>query len=199
MIKIQLCRDIHARSEVTNRAGLLDRKSITQALQSTLLVNASILLSGRLKRREQFFWMPGLFGDEIRVALWQLEEFMWWPFGRKKPVEPQRMPVNQISYSQVDITECFGDNLSLQADEWITTSALNVAVGNPTSVGLPPVDAGDDEVYEAANRLSLIRESLPLPSDGVYCPVCHIANIDLAKLRTACPKCGRELLQFGWE
>jgi hypothetical protein len=143
--------------------------------------------------------MPGLFGDEIRIAFWQMEKFMWWPFGRKRTAESQRVPVSQISYSQVDITERFGDNLSLQADEWIATSPLNAAAENSTSMGLPAIDADDDEVYEVANRLSLLRESLTLPNDGVYCPVCHIANIDLAKLRTACPKCGRELLQFGWD
>jgi hypothetical protein len=37
-----------------------------------------------------------------------------------------------------------------------------------------------------------------IPSAGVYCPVCHIANVDLGRLRTPCPQCGRPLLKFGW-
>ena len=50
-----------------------------------------------------------------------------------------------------------------------------------------------------ASKLSQVRESIPIPNDGVYCPICHIANIELAKLRTPCPKCGRALLKFGWD
>ena len=65
-------------------------------------------------------------------------------------------------------------------------------------MGLPSVHASEEEVYEVASKLSLFRESIPIPNDGVYCPICHIANIDLAKLRTPCPKCGRALLKFGW-
>jgi hypothetical protein len=124
-----------------------------------------------------------------------------WPFKKKAeaPEAPQPVPANQISFSQVDTTERFGDNLSLAADEWITTSPLNAMVGDPQSAGLPPVGAGDDEVYRVAERLSRIRESMPLPDDGVYCPVCHIATVTLARLRTPCPKCGRELLKFGWD
>ena len=121
-----------------------------------------------------------------------------WPF-KKKEEAPQPVPANQISFSQVDITERFGDNLSLAADEWITTSPLNAMVANRQSAGLPPVGASDDEVYRVAERLSRIRESMPLPDDGVYCPVCHIATVTLARLRTPCPKCGRELLKFGWD
>jgi hypothetical protein len=56
-----------------------------------------------------------------------------------------------------------------------------------------------DEIYRVASRLSALRESIPIPNDGVYCPVCHIANIDLGRLRTPCPQCGRALLKFGWD
>ena len=66
-------------------------------------------------------------------------------------------------------------------------------------MGLPPVGACDDAVYRVAERLSRIRESVPIPNDGVYCPICHIANVTPARLRTPCPKCGRELLKFGWD
>jgi hypothetical protein len=120
-----------------------------------------------------------------------------WPFKKKKPAV-QAASLEQISYSQLDITERFGDNLSLTEGDWITTSPLNSAVPNPQSVGLPPVGASDDEVYRIAERLSSIRESIPIPDDGVYCPICHIANVALSRLRTPCPKCGRELLKFGW-
>ena len=50
-----------------------------------------------------------------------------------------------------------------------------------------------------ASKLSQVRESIPIPNDGVYCPICHIANIELPKLRTPCPKYGRALLKFGWD
>jgi hypothetical protein len=76
---------------------------------------------------------------------------------------------------------------------------LNATRENPESVGLPSLAADADEIYRIASALSAIRESLPLERDGVYCPVCHIANIDRSKLRTPCPKCGRALLQFGWD
>ncbi len=120
-----------------------------------------------------------------------------WPF-KKKPV-PHAMPPEQIQFSQLDITERFGDNLTLTADEWISTSPLNARIPDAQSQGLPPIGASEDEVYRIADSLSRIRESLPIPNDGVYCPVCHIANVTLALLRTPCPNCGRELLKFGWD
>src|SRR5262249_22746705 len=122
-----------------------------------------------------------------------------WPFKRKKKDASPKGPLEKISYSQVGTTERFGDNLSLTADEWITTSPLNETTPDPQSMGLPPVGASDEEVYHIADRLSRMRESVPIPDDGVYCPVCHIANVTLARLRTPCPKCGRELLKFGWD
>ena len=120
-----------------------------------------------------------------------------WPFKKKKA--RQSVPSQQISFSQVDYTEGFGDNLSLTADDWISTMPLNSTVADPQSMGLPPVGASDEEVYRIAEGLSQLRESVPIPDDGVYCPICHIANVTIARLRTACPKCGRELLKFGWD
>lgn len=117
-----------------------------------------------------------------------------WPFREK-----EKSPVQPISYSQTDITEAFGDNEHLGPDDWIPTVPLNAMTKNPESMGLPPAGAGADEVYQAASKLSELRESIPIPSDGVYCPVCHIANVDLGKLRTPCPQCGRRLLKFGWD
>ncbi len=123
--------------------------------------------------------------------------------GCDKQAAPQSKPPtktispDEISYSQVDITESFGDHLRLKTDDWIATIPINKSV--PNGKGLPPVNASADEVYTAAAKLSRIRESLSLPSDGVYCPVCHIANTQLMKLRTPCPKCGRPLLKFGWD
>src|SRR5262245_29994716 len=104
---------------------------------------------------------------------------------------------HQISYSQVDITPSFGDNEQLGPDEWISTTPLNSMA--PNGLGLPPVGASEEDVYQIASRLSQLRESIPVPNDGVYCPICHIANVQLAKLRTPCPKCGRPLLKFGWD
>ena len=110
---------------------------------------------------------------------------------------PQTMPPGELSYSQLDITERFDDHLHLKPEEWILTVPLNKSV--PNGKGLPPVDASADDVYKAAVTLSQFRESISIPNDGVYCPVCHIANTQLAKLRTPCPKCGRPLLKFGWD
>jgi hypothetical protein len=92
---------------------------------------------------------------------------------------------------QVDLTERFGDDQWLGPDDWIETTPINRLDPDPESVGLPSLAADDEEVYRIAAAVSAIRESLPLDRDGVYCPVCHIANIDRGKLRTPCPKCGR--------
>ncbi len=120
---------------------------------------------------------------------------------RNKPDKPKTQMVSpqDLSYSQLDITENFGDNLSLKPDDWIETSPLNMSMDNPESVGLPPKDADTQTVYEVAVRMSEIREQIPIPSDGVYCPICHIANIEINKLHTPCPRCGRNLLKFGWD
>ena len=103
-----------------------------------------------------------------------------------------------ISFSQLDTTDRFGDNRALGLDDWIETSPLNASIGHPESMGPPPLGASDDETYGVADRLSRMRETIPMPDDGVYCPVCHIANIRLDFLRTPCPRCGRPLLKFGW-
>ena len=118
-----------------------------------------------------------------------------WPFSKKN----EKVPVDAISFSQADITEAFGDNERLGPDEWITTVPLNATTVNPELVGLPPANAGADEVYRVASKLSELRESFPIPNDGVYCPVCYIANVDLGRLRTPCPQCGRGLLKFRWD
>lgn len=118
-----------------------------------------------------------------------------WPFKRKKP----NADLERIMYSQVDITESFGDNERLTPEEWISTNPLNASTDDPESMGLPPRGANPGEVYRIASELSAPRESIPIPTDGVYCPICHIANIDLGKLRTPCPQCGRALLKFGWD
>src|SRR5689334_16539272 len=98
--------------------------------------------------------------------------------GRAKQLAPQSkastqtMPPNEISYSQLDITERFDDHLRLKPEDWIATVPLNKSV--PNGKGLPPVDASADEVYKTADSLSRFRESIRIPSDGVYCPICHI-------------------------
>lgn len=110
----------------------------------------------------------------------------------------EMMSPEEIRFSQLDITEQFDDNQRLGVDEWIAITPLNATMKNPEARGLPPPDADPDEVYRVASKLSELRESIPIRDDGVYCPICHIANIDLGKLRTPCPTCGRELLKFGW-
>jgi len=104
-----------------------------------------------------------------------------------------------MSFSQLDTTLHFVDNVSLKADDWIKTAALNTLAKDPETMGLPPAGTGDEETYEAADRLSRMRESVNIPNDGVYCPICHIANVSLERLRKPCPQCGRPLLKFGWD
>ena len=121
-----------------------------------------------------------------------------WPF--KKKTEPvTQVPPDQIHYSQLDITETFSDNQRLEADEWVSTTPLNKMTPNGQGSGLPPEDASDEEVYTIAAEMSQIRDHFAIANDGVYCPVCHVANTQLTKLRTPCPECGRELLRFGWD
>ena len=119
----------------------------------------------------------------------------WWPFKKKKKVE--YLDPQEVNFTQVDITETFDDHLALSRDDWIDTLPLNSFTSGPPG-NLPLSDASDDEVYRIASELSRIRETFDLPDDGVYCPVCHIANVDRSSLRTPCPKCDRPLLAFGW-
>ena len=123
-----------------------------------------------------------------------------WPFKKKSSeVHPFSAAPQQISYSQLDVTEAFGDNLKLGVDDWIGTVPLSGMIPDPDSSGLPPAGAADDDIYRIADAMSRMRESIPIADDGVYCPVCHIANVSLARLRKPCPKCGRPLLKFGWD
>jgi hypothetical protein len=111
----------------------------------------------------------------------------------------EKVAADSLSFSQLDITEGFGDDRRLGKDDWIATTPLNATIKNPESAGLPALGADANEVYRVASKMSALRESIPIPNDGVYCPICHIANVDLGKLRTPCPQCGRELLKFGWD
>lgn len=99
----------------------------------------------------------------------------------------------------MDITEGFGDDAGLDPSDWVAPKPLNLEVPNPEQMGLPGVAAGDDEVYSIASQLSSVRDLAQVPRDGVYCPVCHIANGQLQRLGTPCPKCSRRLLRFGWD
>jgi hypothetical protein len=98
----------------------------------------------------------------------------------------------------------FGDVERLGPDDWIATVPLNRyladSIPDPQEWGLPPLGADDEEIYAIAARLSGLREMIPaLARDGVYCPICHIANKQREKLHSPCPTCGRPLLQFGWD
>jgi hypothetical protein len=123
-----------------------------------------------------------------------------WPFKKQeKPKETETAEPKKILVSQLDITERFDDNKGLGPDEWIETIPMNSMVPDPQAMGLPPIGTDEKETYRIASSLSSLREALPIPGDGVYCPICHIANVDLRRLRTPCPRCGRELLKFGWD
>ena len=104
----------------------------------------------------------------------------------------------ETSYSQADITEKVDDNIGLSIDDWIETLPLNSGLEDPVKQGLPPKGASRDEVFRIASGLSSLRETISDKDDGVYCPLCHIANIDLGRLRSPCPRCSSPLLQFGW-
>ena len=69
----------------------------------------------------------------------------------------------------------------------------------PIQLHLVSPEAPDDEVYQRALNMSRVRDRIGNPDDGVYCPICHKANIDLDKLGTPCPTCSRPLLRFGWD
>ena len=109
-----------------------------------------------------------------------------------------QMAPQSISYSQVDITETFDDHLRLSPQEWVDTVPLSSMVDRPELQGLPSKEATPEEIYDVAQKLSDIRATFSIETDGVYCPVCHIANTDLGRLKTPCPKCNRGLLMFGW-
>ena len=123
--------------------------------------------------------------------------FLYWR-NAKKPKVAMVNP-NELRFSQLDITEQFGDQTRLTKEDWISTVPLNSKLADPVSRGLPAISATPDEVYATAAKLSGIREQVVSSGDGVYCPVCHIANIDHARLHAPCPKCERKLLSFGWD
>jgi hypothetical protein len=104
----------------------------------------------------------------------------------------------EVGFTQLDITEEFGVPPGASRDDWIETSPINTQAGAEGVRGLPPLTADNDEVYAAAVELSAIREEVGVEGDGVYCPTCHIANVDFARLHEPCPRCSRGLLAFGW-
>lgn len=118
---------------------------------------------------------------------------------KTKRTKPTTIDPNSLHYTQLDVTERFDENLKLKPNEWINTIPLNKETPEPQRAGLPPVNASDEEVYRIAASLSKIREQFPIPNDGVYCPICHIACMDLQKLHEPCPRCKRLLLKFGWD
>jgi hypothetical protein len=120
-------------------------------------------------------------------------------FGSAGANEGHLSDAGEILFTQVDSTENFNDSEGLDSGEWIKTTPLNESMDNPESMGLPVRGSSEDEVHHIASDLSAIRESLSIPEDGVYCPVCNVANVDRQKLRTPCPTCGRDLLAFGWD
>lgn len=112
----------------------------------------------------------------------------------------ETMSPEAIGFSQLDITDRFDDIERLGPTDWIATEPINLRIPNPEAAGLPSPSADPEVVYGIASKMSELREMFPASTcaDGVYCPVCHVANIDIKRLREPCPKCGRALLKFGW-
>jgi len=120
----------------------------------------------------------------------------FWSF--KKKAKVQMMDTADLSFSQVDIIDGLDDGISLSSSDWIETTPINQLIGHDNRGNLPAIDSSDHETYRVALGLSEIRTSFNISGDGVYCPVCHIANIGIEKLGKECPKCERPLLAFGW-
>ena len=124
-----------------------------------------------------------------------------WPF-KKKSAPVAMVDLRELTFTQTDVTKSSGHDPSPGSNDWIETMPINAVVPKAPP-GLPPLDATADQIYDIADRGSRLRESLRRSGrvsgdDGVYCPICHIANIQLNLLRTPCPRCGRELLLFDW-
>jgi hypothetical protein len=151
--------------------------------------------------RHDFGSINPLFGMPMKITLALLFlailALVYW----RHAAMPKVTKVNpgEMRFSQLDITEQFGDQNRLSKEEWIATVALNSKMPDPESRGLPPHSATVEETYAEAAKLSAMREHFVGSGDGVYCPVCHIANVDHGKLHAPCPKCGRKLLSFGWD
>ncbi len=120
-----------------------------------------------------------------------------WPFKKKSEFELSANSV--VSYTQTDYMPLLSGSDGLSPDQWVSVHPCNEDDALPESKGLPSLTASDGEVYGVASKLSQIRSSFGVPIDGVYCPVCHIANIQKEKLGEPCPQCGRGLLCFGWD
>lgn len=120
-----------------------------------------------------------------------------------KRTEQTVLDPRELWFTQTDVTKSSVNNLSLGPNDWIQTTPINASVPEERRPrGLPPLDATEDQIYRIADRGSRLRESIrrsdPLSGEGVYCPICHIANTQLSLLRKPCPRCGRELLLFDW-
>src|SRR6185503_14381510 len=121
----------------------------------------------------------------LAVVFVAIVTLAYWKFATKPKVT--KVDPKEIRFSQLDITERFGDQKRLAKEEWIATIALNSKMPDPVARGLPSRSATPEEVYATAARLSAMRERFVGSGDGVYCPVCHIANVDHAKLHAPCP------------
>src|SRR5947208_2182082 len=70
-----------------------------------------------------------------------------WPVKKKTVTTPKTASAEAMSYSQLDITENFDDNLGLTPDEWIPTLPLNKTTRSGWAMGLPPARASEEEIY----------------------------------------------------
>jgi hypothetical protein len=120
-----------------------------------------------------------------------------WPF-KRKPRTSDQPPTDALSFSQLGVTETLGSKFRPTENGWVHTSALDEMTPDPQAHGLPPRGASDEAVYAYFDQFSRLRDIFATETDGVYCPICQIANYSIAKLRTPCPKCNRPLLRFDW-
>jgi len=101
-------------------------------------------------------------------------------------------------YGQLDVIEPERD-VKMTSSDWVQTVPIIVNDDYRETLGYAHKDDSPEEVYERAMMLSMVRnQHIKDDSDGVYCPLCHIANIELSKQGDPCPQCERPLLRFGW-
>ena len=167
---------------------------------SDLLPGDKALVMGVAKEKGKFVQTPCKLQMEITDAV---KNRVWVDVPFERVASVVALDPRDLSFLQTDVTKSSEDNRSPGPNDWIETTPINASVPEAQRPrGLPPLDATEDQIYQIADRGSRLRESLrrsdQLSSDGVYCPICHIANTQLSLLRKPCPRCGRELLLFDW-
>lgn len=138
---------------------------------------------------------------DVRQTVEAYIGYLYTANGLQKP-EKTHLPEG---LTQLDMPRDVTEQLRIQSEDWVPCVPIR---GKNTAYiydQLPTTDLTDEETYTLAKQLSDVWNERISKSDhplqkigGVYCPVCHIASIDLDKLGLPCPKCKRELLRFNW-